>query len=129
MPITVLLTDDKEAVRNSIRMLLESDPEIRTVGEAANFQQTIHRAIELKPQIVVMDLRMAINSFVSPQEIKSQLNTLGSRLIAISFWNDADAQALAERLGAVTLLDKLTLTTDLIPAIKAASIKRRNADA
>jgi hypothetical protein len=71
---------------------------------------------------------MAINSSVNLQEIKSQLNTLGSRLIAMSFWTDEDAQALAERLGAVTLLDKLTLTTDLIPAIKAASIKRRSAD-
>ena len=71
---------------------------------------------------------MAINSSVNLQEIKSQLNTLGSRLIAMSFWNDKVAQALAERLGAVTLLDKLTLTTDLIPAIKAASIKRRSAD-
>jgi len=59
MPITVLLTDDKEAVRNSIRMLLESDPEIRIVGEAANFQQTIQSATDLKPQIVVMDLHHA----------------------------------------------------------------------
>jgi DNA-binding NarL/FixJ family response regulator len=129
MPITVLLTNDEEAVRISIRRLLDSDPEIHTVGEAVNFQQTIQFAIELKPQIVVMDLRMAINSSVNLQEIKSQLNTLGSRLIAMSFWNDKVAQALAERLGAVTLLDKLTLTTDLIPAIKAASIKRRSADA
>ena len=129
MPITVLLTNDDEAVRNSIRRLLDSDPEIHTVGEAVNFQQTIQFAIELRPQIVVMDLRMVVNSSVNPQEIKSQLNTLGSRLITMSFWNDEDAQALAERLGAVALLDKLTLTTDLIPAIRAASIKRRNADA
>jgi DNA-binding NarL/FixJ family response regulator len=129
MAITVLLTNDEEAVRSSIRRLLASDPEIHTVGEAVNFQQTIQRASELKPQIVVMDLRMVVNSSVKPQEIKSQLNTLGSRLIAMSFRNDADAQALAERLGAVALLDKLTLTTDLIPAIKAASIKRRSADA
>jgi DNA-binding NarL/FixJ family response regulator len=129
MPITVLLTNDDEAVRSSVRRLLDSDPEIQTVGEAVNFQQTIQRAIELTPQIVLMDLRMVVNSSVNPQEIKSQLNTSGSRLIAISFWNDEDAQALAERLGAVTLLDKLTLSTDLIPAIKAASIKRRSADA
>jgi DNA-binding NarL/FixJ family response regulator len=127
-PITVLLTNDDEAVRSSIRRLLDSDLEIHTIGEAVNFQQTIQRAAELKPQIVVMDLRMAINSSVNLQEIKSQLNTLGSRLIAMSFWTDEDAQALAERLGAVTLLDKLTLTNDLIPAIKAASIKRRSAD-
>ena len=129
MPITVLLSNDEEAVRSSIRRLLDSDPEIHTLGEAGNFQQTIQRAIELKPQIVVMDIRMVNNSSENPQEIKSQLNTLDSRLIAISFWTDEDTQALAERLGAVTLLDKLTLATDLIPAIKAASIKRRSADA
>ena len=34
MPITVLLTDDKESVRRAIRLLLDSDPEIRMVGEA-----------------------------------------------------------------------------------------------
>ena len=43
MPITVLLTDDKEFVRSSIRLLLDSDPEIHTVGEAVNFRQTIQR--------------------------------------------------------------------------------------
>ena len=123
MPITVLLTDDEEAVRRSIRRLLDSDPEIHTVGEAVNVQQTIQRVIELKPQIVVLDLRIADNSSVNPQEIKSQLITLGSRLIAISFWDDSDARALAESLGAATLLDKLTLATELIPAIKAATIK------
>jgi len=127
MPITVLLTDDKEAVRNSIRMLLESDPEIRTVGEAANFQQTLRSATDLKPQIVVMDLHMPDDSSVNPREIKSLLNTFGSRLIAISFWNDEGTQALAESLGAVTLLDKMKLVTELIPAIKAATSKQRSA--
>ena len=123
MPITVLLTDDEEAVRRSIRRLLDSDPEIHTVGEAVNVQQTIQRVIELKPQIVVLDLRIADNSSVNAQEIKSQLNTLGSRLVAISFWDDTDTRALAESLGAATLLDKLTLATELIPAIKAVTIK------
>ena len=77
MPITVLVADDKEVVLSSIRLLLGSDPEIRIVGEAANFQQTLQRASELKPQIVVMDLHMPDDSSVSPQEIKSVLNTLG----------------------------------------------------
>ena len=129
MPITVLLTDNEEAVRRSIRRLLDSDPEIHTVGEAVNLQQVIQRVVELKPQIVLLDLRMADNSSVNPQEIKSQLNNLGSRLIAISFWNDTDTQALAESLGAATLLDKLTLATELIPAIKAATIKHLSASA
>ena len=120
MPITVLVADDKEVVLSSIRLLLGPDPEIRVVGEAASFRQTLQRATELKPQIVVMDLHMPDESCLSSQEIKSQLDRLGSRLIAMSFWNDEDTQALARSLGAVTLLDKMRLTTDLIPAIKTA---------
>ena len=127
MPITVLVADDKEVILTSIRLLLGSDPEIRIVGEATDFQQTLQRATELKPQIIVMDLHMPDDSSVSPQEIKSQLDTLGSRLIAMSFWNDGDTQILAESLGVVTLLDKMRLVTEVIPAIKAATVTQRTA--
>jgi DNA-binding NarL/FixJ family response regulator len=127
LAITVLVADDKEVVLSSIRLLLGSDPEIRIVGEAASFRQTFQRATELKPQIVVMDLHMPDDSCLTSQEIKSQLDKLGSRLIAISFWNDEDTQALARSLGAVNLLDKMRLVTELIPAIKAATSEQRNA--
>jgi len=126
VPITVLLADDKEVVLSSIRLLLSPDQEIRIVGEAGSFYQTIQSALDLKPQVVVMDLHMPDESSVSPQEIKSLLERLGSRLIGISFWNDEDTQARAQSLGAVCLLDKLRLVTELIPAIKAATIKQRS---
>jgi DNA-binding NarL/FixJ family response regulator len=126
VPITVLLADDKEVVLSSIRLLLSPDPGIRIVGEAGSFHQTIQSALDLKPQVVVMDLHMPDESSVSPQEIKSLLDRLGSRLIGISFWNDEDTQARAQSLGAVCLLDKLRLVTELIPAIKAATIKQRS---
>lgn len=126
MPITVLVSDDKEVVRSSIRLLLNSNPEIKIVGEAFNFKQTIQSVIDLRPQIVVMDLHMPDASSVNPQEIKSLLNRLGSRLIAMSFWNDQDTQALAHSLGAVIVLDKMVLVTELIPAIKAARVKQRS---
>lgn len=127
MPITVLVADDKEVVLSSIRLLLGPDPEIRIVGEVGSFKQTIQSALDLKPQVVVMDLHMPDDSSVSPQEIKSQLDMLGSQLIAMSFWNDEDTQALAQSLGAVIVLDKMVLVTELIPAIKAAAIKQRTA--
>ncbi len=73
MPITVLLTDDKEVVRHSIQLLLGSEPEIRIVGEAATFQQTLQRATDLRPQIVLMDLHLPDDSSVNPQELKSLL--------------------------------------------------------
>lgn len=127
MPITVLVADDKEVVLSSIRLLLRSNTEIRVVGEAVSFHQTLHRALELKPQIVLMDLHMPDESSVNPQEIKSLLDELGSRLIAMSFWKDGNTQALARSFGAVTLLDKMTLATELITAIKAATSEQRTA--
>jgi hypothetical protein len=60
-------------------------------------------------------------SSVNPQVLKSLLNTLGARLIAISFWDDEATQALADSFGAAILLDKLTLATELIPEIKSAA--------
>jgi DNA-binding NarL/FixJ family response regulator len=127
MPITVVLTDDKEVVRHSIRLLLSSESEIQIVGEATNYRQTIERVAELEPQIVILDMHMSDDSSVNPQEIKFLLKAFGTRLIAISFWDDEDTQALAERFGAVILLDKLKLATKLIPAIKAATVKQPSA--
>jgi|GEM_PF-5534213 len=125
MPITVLLSDEKEV----IRLLLNSDPEIRVVGEPTTFRQSVQSANELKPQVVVVDLDMPDASSVSPQEIKSLFNRLGSRVIAISFRNDRSTQALAESFGAAILLDKLALATELIAVIKAATLMRRSAGA
>jgi DNA-binding NarL/FixJ family response regulator len=95
---------------------------IRIVSEPSTFLETIKSAIDLEPQFVVMDLHMPDDCSVKPQEIKSLLGTLGSRLIAISFWNDVDTQALAESFGAVALLDKMRLVSELIPAVKDSMV-------
>ena len=130
MPITVLLTDDKEVVRHSIQLLLGSEPEIRIVWRSDHFSADASaRYRSQRPQIVLMDLHLPDDSSVNPQELKSLLNTLGARLIAISFWDDEATQTLADSFGAAILLDKLTLATELIPAIKAATLKQRSASA
>ncbi len=53
---------------------------------------------------------------VTPSQIKSSL--AGSRLLAISLWNDEETKALADSYGAIALLDKTKLAQKLIPAIK-----------
>jgi len=55
---------------------------------------------------------------VTQQQVKSCLTSV-SRLLAISIWNDAETKALAASFGAVQLLDKTKLGTELIPAIVA----------
>ena len=56
--IRVLLADDQAMVRAGFRMILESDPEIEVVGEAANGEQATASTRRLRPDIVLMDIQM-----------------------------------------------------------------------
>lgn len=57
-PITVVLADDHHLVRRGFRRMLEDDPDILVVGEAANGDEAIRLVAELKPRVVVMDAAM-----------------------------------------------------------------------
>ena len=117
MAITVLLADDSELVRRAIRRLLSDQPQIALVGEAGDFAQTIEMANSLKPHVIVLDLHMSDGRSISPSQFKSRVDSIASRLVAISVWNDKETRALAESFGAIELLDKVSLGTRLIPAI------------
>jgi DNA-binding NarL/FixJ family response regulator len=56
--IRILLADDQELVRTGFRMILDAEPDLEVVGEAANGQEAVARARELAPDIVLMDIRM-----------------------------------------------------------------------
>jgi DNA-binding NarL/FixJ family response regulator len=58
MSIGVLLVDDQALVRAGFRMVLEVEDDIAVVGEAANGEQAVHSAARLKPDVVLMDVRM-----------------------------------------------------------------------
>jgi DNA-binding NarL/FixJ family response regulator len=117
MAIRVLLADDAAVMRRLIRELLEVRPEIEVAGEAGDFAQTLRMASDLKPQVVVMDLHMPSGIRTPPAEVKSHLESCGSKLLAISIWNDEDTGALARDFGALVLLNKLDLNETLVPAI------------
>jgi len=58
MSIRVLIADDQALARTGLRMVLEEEPDIEVVGEAANGHQAIHSTGRLKPDVVLMDVRM-----------------------------------------------------------------------
>jgi DNA-binding NarL/FixJ family response regulator len=123
MAIRVLIADDNETIRAAIARTLEDDPALEVVGEAASFAETLERAGSLNPDIVLLDLHMADESRYLPQIVKGPLLENSGCVLAISVWNDEDAKALAKQFGAVALLDKAHLFSNLISSIKMYCIK------
>jgi DNA-binding NarL/FixJ family response regulator len=117
MAIRVLLADDAIMMRRLIRETLEVRPELEIVGEAGDFAKTMRMIGDLKPHVVVMDLHMPSGIGTAPADIKACLESCGSKLLAISIWNDEDSHALARDFGAAALLNKMELGDALIPAI------------
>jgi DNA-binding NarL/FixJ family response regulator len=72
MSIRVLLVDDHALARTGFRMVLDAEPDIEVVGEAANGDQAIHSAGRLHPDVVLMDVRMPeMDGIAATREIAS----------------------------------------------------------
>ena len=119
LPISVLLADDSEELRRAIRRLLEPHAEISLVGSATDFSEAVLFAALLRPDVVVMDLRMKDSQGLDVVGASPQIISTGSTIIAISFSVDDDARALARQIGAAKLLDKMSLYRELIPTLLA----------
>lgn len=59
-PLRILLVDDSALMRRLLRELLASDPGVRIVGEAANGREALERVAELRPDLVILDVRMPV---------------------------------------------------------------------
>jgi DNA-binding NarL/FixJ family response regulator len=55
---SILLVDDQELVREGLRLVLESEPDLRVVGEAGDGEAGVREALRLRPDVVLMDVRM-----------------------------------------------------------------------
>lgn len=119
MPIKVLMADDSQAMRSVIRRALEEEPQIEIVAEASSFAETIQKIADFKPAVLLLDLHMPDERDISPASVKAQLR--GVCTLAICLSNDDGAKALAESYGAVSLLDKMNLYRDMVPAIMHCS--------
>jgi two-component system, NarL family, response regulator DegU len=114
-PIGVLVADDCDFIRRAVRQILESESSIKVVGEASTFVELLQMVDMLNPPVVVTDLHMPDEQNFDPQFLRIQL--LDSKVVAISIWDDEETHALAEKIGAIKLLDKSNLHAELIPAI------------
>jgi DNA-binding NarL/FixJ family response regulator len=128
MAISILLADDSDVFRRSVRRFLEDgDTQIEILGETSDFAEALQMARDLRPQILLMDLHLD-DSPMSAEQLKACLHS-DTALLAMSFSNDAEATTIANEMGAAALLDKMNLTDELIPTILRLAKPSQNAAA
>jgi len=120
MSIRILVVDDHAVVRQGLKMFLALDDELEIVGEAANGEEAIRRARELKPDVVLMDLLMPqMDGIAATAVIRRELPDV--EVIALTSVLEDKAVYGAMRAGAIGYLLKDTEADELCRAIKAAA--------
>ena len=116
--IKVLLVDDQSIVREGLASLLEIKPDIQVIGEAENGKVAVMRSLELKPDVVLMDIRMPIMDGVAAIKALSQQAPQIKVLVLTTFDDDEYVtQAMAH--GAKGYLLKDTPSEELAQAIRS----------
>ena len=119
--IRVLLVEDHETVREGLRMLLDSQPDIEVVGEAANGRLAVEYSERFHPHVVIMDLSMPeMNGLQATQAIKK-----GSPETAIVALTRHDYAAFVEELkkaGASAYVLKQSVSRELLDAIRVVAV-------
>ncbi|MBB5802801.1 DNA-binding NarL/FixJ family response regulator [Saccharothrix ecbatanensis] len=117
--VRVLIVDDQALFREALATLLEVQPEIEVVGEAGNGEEAVRRCAELRPDVVLMDLRMPVLDGIAATD-RLRVEQPGVRVLALTtFDDDADVFA-ALRAGAVGYLLKDVSSARLVEALVAA---------
>ncbi len=118
--VKILLVDDQALFREGLKTLLNSRPEFEVVGEASNGEEAIRLAHQLRPQVILMDLRMPILDGVQATQRIHNLLPECHILVLTTFDDDEDVfEGL--RAGAIGYLLKDVSSEKLFEAIRAAA--------
>jgi len=116
--IRLLLVDDEAMVRTGLRLILETEDDLRVVGEAATGVEAIEQAARLQPDVILMDVRMPRMDGV---EACRRLVEASSAKVVILTTFDLDEHLFAAvRAGACGFLLKASPPDELVAAIRAA---------
>ncbi len=116
-PITVLLAEDHQIVREGLRKLLEAEHDIEVIGEATTGRQAVVLSKKLSPAVVVMDVAMPqLNGLEATRQICQAVP--GTKVLILSAYSDIAYVEQAITFGAAGFLLKQTSSNDLSRAIR-----------
>ena len=112
-----LIVDDNAGFRHSMKDFLEWEPDIEVIGEAADGQEAILKARELKPDLVLMDLRMpGISGIDATRQLKDEMPEV--KVIILTIFDLQAYKDAAVASGADGYVTKGSLFEELLPAIR-----------
>jgi DNA-binding NarL/FixJ family response regulator len=119
-PIRLLIADDHPVFRQGLRVMLESAGEFEVTGEAADGDEAVARALELKPDVVLMDLRMpGLNGIDATRKILEESPSMG--VLVLTMFEDDDSVFAAMRAGARGYLLKGSEQEEVQRAIRSVA--------
>jgi DNA-binding NarL/FixJ family response regulator len=120
--IRVLLADDQALVRAGFQALLDAQADIEVVGEAADGEQAIQLASKLRPDVVLMDIRMPVlDGLAATHEITANGKLSAVRIVILTTFELDEYVFEAIRAGAAGFLVKDTKPAELIDAVRVVA--------
>jgi DNA-binding NarL/FixJ family response regulator len=115
----LLVADDHDLLRESIRFMLESEPDLLVVDEAKDGQEAIELCRLHHPDLVIMDVRMPrVNGFEATRQIKEERGA--TRVLIVSNYENVGFISEAMRAGAEGYIPKLTPLNEFLKAVRGA---------
>jgi DNA-binding NarL/FixJ family response regulator len=116
--ISVLIADDHPVFRQGLHALLEGVPDIELIGEAADGDAAVSAALQLKPDVVLMDVRMpGLNGIDATRRIVAADSSIG--ILVLTMFEDDDSVFAAMRAGARGYLLKGSEQEEVMRAIRS----------
>jgi DNA-binding NarL/FixJ family response regulator len=118
--ITVLIADDQELVRGGFRMILEAQEDIEVVGEAEDGREAVSRCADLRPDVVLMDVRMPVlDGIAATRRIVG--DQLRSRVLVLTTFDKDEVVYDAMRAGASGFLLKSAPVDKLVDGVRTVA--------
>jgi DNA-binding NarL/FixJ family response regulator len=119
-PFRILIADDHSTVRQGLKLLIDSQPDMSVVGEAANGEGVIEQAAALRPDLVVMDISMpGMNGLVATRTLKRLQPAVA--IVALTRHEDETYLESVIRAGASGYVLKQSAPTEFLQAIRAVA--------
>ena len=121
MTIGVLLVDDEELVRTGLRAILHAQPDLEVVGEAADGAEVMPLVRRLRPDVVLMDVRMPAIDGIQATRLLVDTMTEPPRVLVITTFENDDYVYEALRAGASGFLLKRARPAEVVEAVRVVA--------